>query len=321
MQYGLGTSSSVNAALIPIPLQIPSEKYKSMNPYIKLIRLKAWYAFFLLAFLGYVISGGIIMNLVDLLVFLVMLSAYVGFSFAINDCYDVEEDLLKESKHNPVADGEITRRRALAYSFSLALIGVLLSGWFGLTVFVYFTCLTLLALFYSVPPLRFKTRYPLDILSHGLFFGTLILVLPALIFGSMTSAVLLIAVSIFVLSITVELWNHIIDFESDSKAQVRTTACVLGLDRSEKVTRILSFIFPITILPLFLDGTNIFLFIVTTTVYMAILLRKAAPSLLYSSEATAMYFYAILSYFIVFVISMITPSSWLFMPIENLIFS
>jgi len=276
-----------------------------MNPYIKLLRMKAWYAFFLLAFLGYAISGGVVMNPLDILVFSLMISAFVGFSFAINDCFDVEEDRLKESRNNPVASDEITKRRALVFSSSLALLGILFSGWFGFTIFVYFICLTLLSLFYSVPPLRFKTRYPLDILSHGLFFGSLILILPALIFGSITSGVLLVALSIFILSITIEL----------SRAQVRTTAFVLGLDKSERIARIFGLIFPVTILPLFLDGAYIFLFLATTSIYIVILLRKAAPAKLYSSEATALYAYAVLSYFLVFVIKVIFPTSWLFVPI------
>lgn len=286
-----------------------------MNPYIKLLRMKAWYAFFLLAFLGYAISGGVVVNPLDILIFSLMISAFVGFSFAINDCFDVEEDRLKESRNNPVASGEITKRRALVFSSSLALLGILFSGWFGFTIFVYFICLTLLSLFYSVPPLRFKTRYPLDILSHGLFFGSLILILPAMIFGSITSGVLLVALSIFILSITIELWNHIIDFESDSRAQVRTTAYVLGLEKSERIARIFGLIFPVTILPLFLDGAYIFLFLATTSIYTVILLRKAAPAKLYSSEATALYAYAVLSYFLVFVIKVIFPTSWLFVPI------
>jgi len=273
-----------------------------MNPYIKLLRMKAWYAFFLLAFLGYAISGGVVMNPLDILVFSLMISAFVGFSFAINDCFDVEEDRLKESRNNPVASDEITKRRALVFSSSLALLGILFSGWFGFTIFVYFICLTLLSFF-------------LDILSHGLFFGSLILILPALIFGSITSGVLLVALSIFILSITIELWNHIIDFESDSRAQVRTTAFVLGLDKSERIARIFGLIFPVTILPLFLDGAYIFLFLATTSIYIVILLRKAAPAKLYSSEATALYAYAVLSYFLVFVIKVIFPTSWLFVPI------
>jgi len=255
------------------------------------------------------------MNPLDIPVFLLMISAYVGFSFAINDCFDVEEDRVKESRNNPVADDEITRNRALVFSISLALLGILFSGWFGFSVFVYFLCLTLLSLFYSVPPLRFKTRYPLDILSHGFFFGSLILFLPALIFGSITMAVLLIGVSIFLLSITVELWNHIIDIECDSMAQVRTTACVLGLEKSERVARTFGFIFPFTILPLFFDGAYIFLFIAVTSIYIVVLLRKSSPSTLYSSEATALYLYAVVSYILVFLLNMIFPSSWLFVPI------
>lgn len=255
------------------------------------------------------------MNPLDILIFSLMISAFVGFSFAINDCFDVEEDRLKESRNNPVASGEITKRRALVFSSSLALLGILFSGWFGFTIFVYFICLTLLSFFYSVPPLRFKTRYPLDILSHGLFFGSLILILPALVFGSITSGVLLVALSIFILSITIELWNHIIDFESDSRAQVRTTVYVLGLEKSERIARIVSLIFPVTILSLFFNGAYIFLFIAITSIYITILLRKVSPALLYSSEATALYGYAVLSYFLVFVLKVIFPSSWLFVPL------
>jgi 4-hydroxybenzoate polyprenyltransferase len=128
-------------------------------------------------------------------------------------------------------------------------------------------------------------------------------------------AVMLTAVSIFVLSITIELWNHITDFDSDSKAQVQTTACVLGLDRAEKIASTIGLIFPITILPLFLDATHILIFIVATLIYFVILLRAIAPDLLYSSKATALYMYAILSYILFFVINVIFPSSWLFVPI------
>jgi hypothetical protein len=74
-------------------------------------------------------------------------------------------------------------------------------------------------------------------------------------------------------------------------------------------------IFPITILPLFFDGAYIFLFFAITMIYIAIFLKQLTPALLYSSEATAMYTYAILSYFLVFILSVIFPSSWLFVPI------
>ncbi len=272
-----------------------------MNPYIKLLRMKTWYAFFLLIFLGFVLSEGFITQLLDIFIFVLMISGFVGFSFAINDSFDIAEDQMKESRKNPVAEGEIPLRRAKVFSLSLALMGLLLSLWFGLIVFIYLMCLTFLSLFYSAPPLRFKSRFPLDILSHGLFFGSLILILPALVFGSFTIQLLLVSVSIFVLSVIVELGNHIIDFESDLKARVRTTVCTIGLKKSKRITRILALIFPLTFLPLYINGMYFLLFIVVTSMYSMIILRSNGPTLLYSSEVTISYLYANFLYGIILV--------------------
>ena len=188
------------------------------------------------------------------------------------------------------------RKSAKVFALSLALMSVLLSLWFGLIVFIYFICLTFLSLFYSVPPLRFKSRSPLDILSHGLFFGSLILILPALIFGSFTIQIFWVSVSIFFLSVTIELWNHIIDFESDIKARLRTAVSVIGLERSERIVKILALFFPLTLLPLYLNGVYLLLFIAVTSTYSLILMKNIGPTLLYSSEATTLYLYANLLY-------------------------
>ena len=273
-----------------------------MNPYIELLRIKTWYAFFLLAFFGFILSEGFIIQLLDILIFGLMISAFLGFSFAINDSFDIAEDRDKESRKNPVAEGEITPRRAKVFSLSLAFLGVLLSLWFGLIFFVYFICLTVLSLFYSVPPFRFKSRCPLDIISHGLFFGSLILILPALIFGSFTIQVLLVSVSIFFLSVTIELWNHIMDFEGDMKSGLRTTVCVLGLKRSKRTAKILALLFPLTILPLYINGLYFLFFGIVTFIYSLIILKKFGPTLLYSSQATILYLYANLHYGIILVL-------------------
>ncbi len=252
------------------------------NPYIKLLRLRGWYAFLCTAVLGFVVSGGLTGPLVDIIIFFLMVSAYLGFSFAINDSFDVEEDMFKESRRNPVAAGEVTQDQAVTFSYSLALAGQLLSAWFGIIIFFYYLGLTLLSFFYSAPPLRFKARFPLDILSHGMFFGSMILLLPALIFGSLTTGVLLIAISIFCLSVTIELWNHIADYTSDMKAHLKTTVCVLGLEKSEKTAKILSLLFPLTLVPLFYSGEYFLPFIAVTSLYLFIIAKRTIPSVLYS---------------------------------------
>ncbi len=252
------------------------------NPYIKLLRLRGWYAFLCTAVLGFVVSGGLAGPLVDIIIFFLMVSAYLGFSFAINDSFDVEEDMFKESRRNPVAAGEVTQNQAVTFSYSLALAGQLLSAWFGPVIFFYYLGLTLLSFFYSAPPLRFKSRFPLDILSHGMFFGSMILLLPALIFGSLTTGVLLIAISIFCLSVTIELWNHIADYTSDMKARLKTTVCVLGPEKSEKAAKILSLLFPLTLVPLYYSGKYFLPFIGVTSLYLLIIAKRTNPSVLYS---------------------------------------
>jgi 4-hydroxybenzoate polyprenyltransferase len=252
------------------------------NPYIKLLRLRGWYAFLCTAVLGFFVSGGLAGPLVDIIIFFLMVSAYLGFSFAINDSFDVEEDMFKESRRNPVAAGEVTKDQAVTFSYSLALAGLLLSAWFGTVIFFYYLGLTLLSFFYSAPPLRFKSRFPLDILSHGMFFGSMILLLPALIFGSLTTGVLLIAISIFCLSVTIELWNHIADYGSDMKARLKTTVCVLGPEKSEKTAKILSMLFPLTLVPLYYGGEYFLPFIAVTSLYLLIIAKRTIPSVLYS---------------------------------------
>ena len=252
------------------------------NPYINLLRLRGWYAFLCTAVLGFVVSGGLAGPLVDILLFFLMVSAYLGFSFAINDSFDVEEDMFKESRRNPVTTGEVTKDQAVTFSYSLALVGQLLSAWFGPVVFFYYLGLTLLSFFYSAPPLRFKSRFPLDILSHGLFFGSMILLLPALIFGSFTAGVVLIAISIFSLSATIELWNHIADYKSDMKARLKTAVCVLGLEKSERIAKILAVLFPLTLVPLYHNGAYFLPFIAVTSLYLLVFARRTSPSVLYT---------------------------------------
>jgi 4-hydroxybenzoate polyprenyltransferase len=211
-----------------------------------------------------------------------MISAYLGFSFAINDSFDAEEDRLNKSKKNPVATGEVDQNRAIVFSLILAIIGVLLSTWFGLVVFILYLTITLLSLSYSAPPFRLKSRFPFDILSHGLYFGSFILILPILIFSTFSLELMLLAISVFWLSATIELHNHIRDYESDMNAGLKTTACVLGLENSEKIARVLTALFPLTILPLLYSSTPLMFFVPATLGYGILFIQRNNPKVLYS---------------------------------------
>jgi len=253
-----------------------------MNPYLKLLRVKGWHAYLGFAILGFVVVQGFLGQLVDIIIFFLMVSTYLGFSFAINDCFDMDEDALNNLRRNPIATKEIEQKKAILFSISLALAGLLLSMWFGLMIFVFQLILTVLAYIYSVPPLRLKSRYILDVLSHGFFFGFLILLLPVFVFGTITDVIVILAISVFILSILIQLWNHILDYEGDMKAKLRTTACVIGLEKSMKITMALSLLFPVTLLPLYYINGHLFLLIIATSLYIPLILWKRSPVFLFS---------------------------------------
>ncbi len=245
-----------------------------MKVYLHQLRIRNWLGYFLIATFGFVISGGYTHSFMEIIVFYLMIFLYLGFSFSINNCFDVEEDKLNRSKKNPVASGELDFRNALLFSALLSVSGVILATFFGLKVFLFYIILTLLSFFYSSPPLRFKSRFLLDIISHGLFFGSLLFFLPFVVFHSeITFLHYLLAFSIFYLSVILELRNHIEDYESDKKAGLKTTACILGLKNAKRLTKILAVFFPFILSPIFLSQ-YILLFFVLTTLYLIIFLIK-----------------------------------------------
>ncbi len=240
-----------------------------LKSYIRLLRIDMWVPCFSMALFGYIISDGFLIFSVETTIFFLILFLYLGFSFAINNCFDVKEDKLSK-KDNPIATGKLSFRKALIFSMSIAFFSLILSLYFGLNIFLFYLVTLLMSLFYSAPPLRFKSRFMLDILSHGLFFGALLFFLPLIIFNSGLSLFhYSIAFSIFWFSIILELRNHVADYEGDKRAGLRTSVCILGKDKSENFLRIMELIYPATLIPvLFLSQNSLWvvLFAILSTI-------------------------------------------------------
>ena len=227
-------------------------KKPNFKAYLKMLRIRSWLGYFLIAALGYTISTKLNVHISETTFFYVLVCLYLGFSFSINNYFDVKEDLLKRKKSNPVAMGEIKQKEGIIFSLLLALLSISLSLLRGLNVFYFFFILIFLSFSYSSPPFRLKSRPFLDLISHGLFFGSLLFLFPSVFFFKDVGLLhALIATSIFYFSIILELRNHIEDYESDKKAGLRTTVCVLGLNVSKKITYFLSLLFPLLLLPIF----------------------------------------------------------------------
>ena len=167
-----------------------------------------------------------------------------------------------------------------------------LSMIFGLKIFLFCLAGTLIVFSYSAPPFRIKSRPWLDLISHGLFAGVFFVVLPFLVFNvQMTLFHYLITFSIFYLSVTLELRNHLEDYETDKNAGLRTTVCVLGYERSDSLLKYLAILYPLILLPIFLliSQKYLFLFLIFTLIFLFLLLFKKNSKIVRNYKAMDIY--------------------------------
>ncbi|RLJ00508.1 MAG: 4-hydroxybenzoate polyprenyltransferase [Candidatus Aenigmatarchaeota archaeon] len=246
-----------------------------INYYFSLMRIKNWRAYLLISILGFLLSFGYTNDIIKITAFFIAVSLYLGFSFSINECFDTSEDRLKGTK-NPIALGKIKFEHGLCFSGILAILGLSLAAVFGMNAFLFYLTMILLSLAYSSKPLRLKSRFILDLLSHGLFFGAFLFIFPFIVFSKAINIIhYLIMLVIFYFSIILELRNHISDFDYDRRAGLKTSACVLGKDKSIKVLRFLFMLYPLSLLPIFLL-TNLYylFFVLASTLYLLLFLFK-----------------------------------------------
>jgi 4-hydroxybenzoate polyprenyltransferase len=99
------------------------------------------------------------------------------FIFVINDIEDREYDALDEVKRlrNPLAGGVMQVRHATIFCWLLFTISLLLYLSLTTATFFYGLSLLLLGFFYSWKKVQLKSKPFLDLVSHGLYFGPLLL--------------------------------------------------------------------------------------------------------------------------------------------------
>ncbi len=253
-----------------------------MKLYFQLLRVKDWYPCFFIAVLAFIISKGYTSSFTKILLFYLMILFSLGFSFSINNCFDVKEDKLKKSKKNPVATGDLKFKNSVLFSALFAILGVISSIFFGLKIFLFYIGLLLLSLFYSLPPLRFKSRFLLDIISHGLFGGALLFLFSLIIFGAkMVLFYYIVAFSTFCISVTWELRNHLKDYESDNKAGLKTTVCILSKKKSEKLLELMTILYSASLFTIFLfQRLFLLVFLIATLIFYLTFLTKKEYKLL-----------------------------------------
>jgi len=243
---------------------------KNLKTGLKFFRISDWRAYFLMALLGFLISKGFLFPLKDIIIFYFLVFLLLAFGFSINNCFDLREDKFKEDGVNPIVNNEISLKKSLFLAFLPGILALILASLFSIKIFLFSLTGLAIGFFYSAPPFRFKSRPLIDLISHGLFAGAFIFLLPVLIFSpKLTPFHFLIAFSIFYFSAIAEFRNHFEDYETDKKADLRTTVCVLGYKNSENLLRYLTFLSPLILFPNFLIYEKYsFLFLIFSLIFL-----------------------------------------------------
>jgi len=216
--------------------------------YLYNIRVLDWRAYIGIALLGFIRNmdtASFNWLVYRIFKFTVTIILYLAFTFSINNCFDIKCDIqeTRKLKKNPIAAGHISPKEGLILSLCTAFTGLVLSYlWLDKHCFLIYFLMILLSGAYSVPPLRLKSVPLMDLLSHSLFFGALLYLYGPLSAGNINFQVLLLAASISLYSVILELRNHLEDYKADLDSKTRTTVCWIGYARSRRLLRNLLFV-------------------------------------------------------------------------------
>lgn len=183
--------------------------------------------------------------LIDTILVFLFSSILTGAIYSLNNAYDVESDKkqLQTAKDfgrwnlstkNQVALGNISMRMALSFSVFLFCLSTLyfyvkggaLPAFFAAIIFIWGWA-------YSAPPLKLKNRFLLDLLLHGLFWGSFLFLMGFSMKGiADLNIVMSHLVLIFFASLLWQFHNYFEDYYADKEAGNMTFVVRLGLKKS-----------------------------------------------------------------------------------------
>ncbi len=206
---------------------------KNLQIILKISRPRFWSYLAGPFLIGFVMGNGVNTVFTNPLFILFMLYFLLPANillYGINDLFDTDTDKFNEKKKTH----ELLFK---SYNESILQISVLASIGISLLLIFFipstiskiiFVLFLLLSIFYSTPPLRFKKHPFVDSASNVLY------VLPGLfgylLYGNSVSALALIAIAAW--PIAMHLFSAIPDIAADKKAGLKTTAIVLGSQKS-----------------------------------------------------------------------------------------
>ncbi len=192
-------------------------------------------------FLAGALGGGLrsLASLATLKGVLVAFAPFMAATYIANNVGDAECDAVNPNKvfRNPIARGALSREVGLLATFLVAAVGTALTAALLPSVLPAYLLSLLLSLAYSLPP-RLKCKPPLDVISHSLFFGALLVLMGALSARAPMDPVALALAAFY--SAFLELRNEVEDLDYDEASRCLTTVVLLGSRRAELLTKALA---------------------------------------------------------------------------------
>ncbi|MBU4071754.1 MAG: UbiA family prenyltransferase [Candidatus Thermoplasmatota archaeon] len=163
---------------------------------------------------------------------IVVFSAQI-FLFASNDYFDRHVDALDthKKKRNPVCSGAVTLPGVRVLLIVSGILPLIASTYFGMWAFVYTAFAMFVFYFYTAPPLRFKNKVGLDVLSHGIFVNTFPYFFCLVALNDFTVGTTFLLTVVMMRSTMAQLFQEIRDYEVDKQVE-RNTVVILGQRRS-----------------------------------------------------------------------------------------
>jgi len=243
-----------------------------LTKYIRIDDVIKWMA---ISFIGFILgaqSFGFQDIILPFCVFLIATFFYMSFIFAINNYYDADSDRANPRRmhKNALASGDISKKGAMTINILCIVVPLLVLTWYKPVVVPLTILLIVWSALYSIPPIRIKGRPGLDVIWH--FFGFVyIVLLGALISGSLSELVWLMAISLGIFSSIGQLANHYEDFEYDKESGTKTFAVRFGLNATKQTIEVVLSIHLIIILLLFVLYSSHFLITLLLVVGLMIL--------------------------------------------------
>ncbi len=223
----------------------PVSKFKSVV--YDLSRMNEWWllsvGMILFAFIpNLYVANGYTLNLDMLIEFFMKPDFYIAlavvfgaqiFLFASNDYFDRDVDALDpgKKKRNPVCDGRVTVKGVQALLVGTLIITLVGSYYFGIWPLIFTAFTMFVYYYYTAPPLRFKNKVGLDVLSHATLINTFPYFLCIIALNDFTTGTIYLLAVFMMRSSMAQILQEIRDYEVDKLVE-KNTVVVLGQKRA-----------------------------------------------------------------------------------------